>query len=112
VKGLNGYKRWENNLAAVWDQMSTGSGHNHLQDTMSVLGVPVMSKTTFIQTERDIGELWEREMEKAILEAGKEEKRLAEERGDYHQGVPAITVIVDGGSSKHSHKHSYNANPV
>ena len=75
---------------------------------MSVLGVPVMSKMTFIQTERDIGELWEQEMEKAMLEAGKEEKRLAEEKGDYHQGVPAITVIVDGWS-KHSHKHLYNA---
>ena len=48
-------------------------------------------------------------MEKAILEAGKEEKRLAEEWGDYHQGVPAITVIVDGGWSKCYHKHSYNA---
>ena len=44
-----------------------------------------------------------------MLEAGKEEKRLAEQRGDYHQGVPAITVVVDGCWSKHSHKHSYNA---
>ena len=51
VKGPSGYKRWESNLAAVWGQMSTGSGRNHLQDTMSVLGVPVMSKTVFIQTE-------------------------------------------------------------
>ena len=51
-------------------------------------------------------------MDKAMLEAGKEEKRLAEERGDYHQGVPAITVIVDGGWSKRSHKHSYNAKYV
>ena len=24
-------------------------------------------------------------------------------------GYPAITVIVDGGRSKRSHKHSYNA---
>ena len=31
------------------------------------------------------------------------------ERGEYHEGVPAITVIVDGGWSKRSHKHSYNA---
>ena len=109
VKGPNGYKRWESNLTAVWGQMSTGSGHNHLQDTMSILGVPFMSKTMFIQTEQDIGGLWEQEMEKAMLEAGKEEKRLAEEKGDYHQGVPAITVIVDGGWSKRSHKHLYNA---
>ena len=45
-----------------------------------------------------------------MAEAGKEEKRLAEIRGEYHDGVPAITVIVDGGWSKRSHKHSYNAN--
>lgn len=64
---------------------------------------------SFVQTEREIGELWEQEMGKAMLEAGKEEKRLAEERGDYHQGVPAITVIVDGGWSLRSHEHSYNA---
>ena len=44
-----------------------------------------------------------------MVEAGREEKRLAEERGDYNDGVPAITVIVDGGWSKRSHKHSYNA---
>ena len=40
-----------------------------------------------------------------MAEAGREEKRLA----DYHQGVPAITVIVDAGWSKRSHRHSYNA---
>ncbi len=27
----------------------------------------------------------------------KKEKRLAEENEDYYQGVPAISVIVDGG---------------
>ena len=26
-----------------------------------------------------------------------------------HEGVPAITVVVDGGWSKRLHKHSYNA---
>ncbi len=44
-----------------------------------------------------------------MLEAGKK-KALAVERGDYHQGVPAITVLLDGEWSKRSHKHSYNAN--
>ena len=45
-----------------------------------------------------------------MAEAGREEKQLAEDRGDYHEGVPSITVIVDGGWSKRSHRHSYNAN--
>jgi hypothetical protein len=35
-----------------------------------------------------------------MSEAWAEEKRSAEERGDYHEGVPAITVIVDDGWSK------------
>jgi hypothetical protein len=36
-----------------------------------------------------------------------EERRNAIEQGSLHEGVPAI--IVDGGWSKRSHKHSYNA---
>ena len=108
VKGPRGYSSWECNLAAVWGQMMTGGGHSRLKETMSVLGVPVMTKSTFIQSERSTGEWWHKELEQLMLEAGREEKQLAEERGDYHDGVPAITVIVDGGWSKRSHKHSYN----
>lgn len=109
VKGPRGYSRWESNLAAVWGQMSTGGGHSKLQETMGVLGIPVMSARHFINTERDIGEWWRQQLQEMMVEAGKEEKRLAEERGNFHEGVPAITVVVDGGWSKRSHRHSYNA---
>ena len=61
VKGPRGYRRWECNLAAVWGQMSTGGGHSKLQETMGVLGVPVMSARHFINTERDIGEWWRKQ---------------------------------------------------
>ncbi len=90
--------------------MSTGSGHSQFEEAMSVLGVPVMTKKSFINTERDIGEDWKKQLLESMTSAGKEEKRLAEENEDYYQGVPAISVIVDGGWSKRSHKHSYNAN--
>ena len=109
VKGPRGYQRWQCNLAAVWGQMTTGGGHTKLEETMGVLGVPVMSPKSFTSSERDIGEWWQQELEQIMIDAGKEEKRLAEERGDYHEGVPAITVVVDAGWSKRSHRHSYNA---
>ena len=32
----------------------------------------------------------------SMLEAGREEKRLAEQAGSFYEGVPAITMIVDG----------------
>ena len=52
VKGPKEYQRWECNRSAVWGQMATGGGHARLSETMSVLGVPVMAKKTFIQTEK------------------------------------------------------------
>ena len=45
-----------------------------------------------------------------VVKTGREEKQIAEQNKNYHKGVPAITVVVDGGWSKRSHKHSYNAN--
>lgn len=87
--------RWECNLGAVWGQMSTGGGHSQLEETMSLVGVPVMTKMSFISTERDVGEWWKQELQESMAEAGREEKWLAVERKQYHEGVPAITVIVD-----------------
>jgi len=34
-----------------------------------------------------------------MLEAGREERQLAVEHGDFHQGVPAIAVTVVGANA-------------
>ena len=47
----NGSSRWEHNLAAVWGQISTGGFFAPLRESMAALGVPVMTKKTFIDTE-------------------------------------------------------------
>ena len=86
--------------------MSTGGGYSSLQESMASLGVPVMTKKAFIRTEGVIGQWWWELLHESMKKAGEEDRRLAVERGDFHQGVPAITVIVDGGWSKRSHKHS------
>ncbi len=99
VKGPRGYPQWECNLAAVWAEMLTVGGHSRLEETLGVL----------ISTERAVGEQWRKALENSMVNAGQEEKKLAIARGEFHEGVPAITVIVDGGWSKRSHKHSYNA---
>ena len=48
-------------------------------------------------------------MQRSMLEAGREEKEIAIKEGTFHHGVPAITLTVDAGWSKRSHKYSYNA---
>ena len=52
VKEPSGHQYWENNLAAVWGQMLAGGGHASLQETMSVLGLPTITKKSFMATER------------------------------------------------------------
>ena len=45
-----------------------------------------------------------------ILQAGKEQKLIAEQNGKYNEGIPSISVVADVDKSKQTHKHSYNAN--
>ena len=107
--GLSGKKYWTNNLAAVWGQMAVGGGFNTLEETMCILGIPVMTKQSFFRTERAIGKWWWSLLEESMASAGREEKQIAITKGQYHDNIPAITVIVDGGWCKRSHRHSYNA---
>ena len=109
LPGISKGQRWEVNFAAVWGQMSTGGGYSSLQEQMSAIGIPVMTKRSFMKTEKAVGKLWWREMEVSMKHAGKEERRIAIEKGSLHDGVPAISVVLDGGWCKRSHKHSYNA---
>ena len=66
-------------------------------------------KEELIDTERDVGEMWKQALQQSMLEAGRRKREIAIQKGHFHKCVPAITVIVDGGWSKRSHKHSYNA---
>ena len=109
VQGMSGGHYWECNLAAVWGQMATGGGHAPLTESMAILGIPSLTKKSFMSIEKRIGQWWWALLEDSMKEAGAAEKAIAIANGRYHQGVPAITVIVDGGWSKRSHKHSYNA---
>ncbi|KAH8040496.1 hypothetical protein HPB51_011192 [Rhipicephalus microplus] len=43
------------NDAAVWGFMSIGSGHSHLEEAMSVMEIPAMSKGSFLRREESIG---------------------------------------------------------
>ena len=110
AKGLKGYNRFLVNYRAVWGQMSTGGGHEKLTENMSCLNVPVMSKSAYLKIEREIGEAWHEILSEEIDMAGKEELSLAKEHNNMcDDGFPFIKVVIDGGWSKRSHGHSYDA---
>ena len=92
-------------------QVATGGGAEHLEEQLACLQIPSVTKATFIQLECHLGTVFEQIVSDNLLAAGKEERDLAitNFNDGYQCGVPAITVVVDGGWSKRSHKHSYNA---
>ena len=56
------------------------------------------------------GDFFEYYLNELILQAGREEKITAEQNSRYSEGIPSISVNVDAGWRKQTHKHSYNAN--
>jgi len=60
--------------------------------------------------ERLLGSAFEEYLNELMLEAGRERREFVVQNNRYHEGIPAITVVVDGGWSKWSHSHSYIAN--
>ena len=64
----------------------------------------------FTEIEQCLGTSSEQLLLKLMFNTGREEKQIAKQIKNYHEGVPVITVVVDGGWSKRSHKRSYNTN--
>ena len=98
------------NVGAVLGQIATGRGADHLTEQLACVQVPSLSTPSFIHLESIMGATFEAMVGQNLLIAGQKERQLAIEQGNYHNRVPAITVVVDAGWSKRSRKHSYNAN--
>jgi len=97
------------NVRAVWGTVTSGRGPSQLNEVLSTMNIPQMHNTMFTSVENRIGEWWLKALDEEMKKAGIEERDKAIERGDFHHGIPAVTVICDGGWSKRTHKHSYNA---
>lgn len=102
-------KHFDINVRAVWGVTASGGGAYKLNEQLATMAIPGISGNTFAKIEEEIGQVWHKALQQEMVEAGLEEKRLAIDRNDFHEGVPAITVVGDGGWSRRSHKHSYNA---
>ena len=98
------------NIAAVLGQVATGGGGAHLEEQLMCLDIPSLSTHSFVHLEKSLGTALESLVTEELLSAGKEELEYAINNNIKYEDVPACTVIVDGGWSKRSHKHSYNAN--
>ena len=92
-------KKWSINLAAVLSQMETGGGHFRLNIILTTMDIPGMQKAMFKATEEFLGEAMKRQLLQSMAEVGQEERSEAIAKNLFHQGVPYISVVADGGWS-------------
>lgn len=96
------------NTAAVTGIMSVGGGFTNMEEFLSTLNIPSMSQNTFTKEQDKLTNAWETTALKEMELAAYEEKKLAIQRGDVDaEGIPLITVIVDGSWAKRSYKTNY-----
>ena len=97
------------NVRAVWGSVASGDGSSDLDELLGTMNVPLMTEKMYTDIEEKIGMWWYDALKDEMLKAGAEERRIAIEKGVFHQGIRAITVVCDEGWSKRTHKHMYNA---
>lgn len=98
------------NMAIVSSIVNTGQGYSQLEEYSATMNMPNMSNKLYqnyhYSIYKHLNELALNEM----LLAGKEEAKLALEKGEVdHLGRPKIAVVADGAWSKRSYKTKYNA---
>ncbi|XP_018566989.1 uncharacterized protein LOC108907691 isoform X2 [Anoplophora glabripennis] len=98
------------NKAAAWATACTGSTYKHMTEFFNVLDIPCLSRNSFVAIQKELEQAWQNCLWRNLEEAGEEEYSAAIERGHVDSdGVPYITVYVDGGWSKRSYGHTCNA---
>ena len=64
---FNEANHYATNVGAVLAQIATGGGASHLEEQLSCIAVPSLSKKSFIQLERTLGTLFEKMVSKQLL---------------------------------------------
>lgn len=83
-----------------------------MQEIFTVMDHPFMSQTTCVKYQKNLYESYYAAAERAMEEAGEEERRLALQRGDAATDCPyiCIPVVADGTWLKRSYHAKFDSN--
>lgn len=98
------------NQQAVSAVLSIGSGYTHLQTLTSSLDIPGVNPKLYLDTQSTVFDWWERAATYSMEQAAKAEKEYAISIGNVDEnGIPMITVELDGCWCKRSYRTNYSA---
>ncbi|GFU13760.1 uncharacterized protein NPIL_38891 [Nephila pilipes] len=103
-------KKMPVNTAAVSGIMKIGGGFANLEEFLSTLDIPPLSSNTYQKEHDNIATAWEKVAENEMYCAAMEEKHLAVQAGEVGgDGIPMLTVVVDGCWAKRSYRTNYSS---
>lgn len=98
------------NDGVVLAATSIGIGYAQTEELFSSINVPFMAKQTYTASHERVADALHKSALQTMEDAGKEEAEIAKNIGALDEnGIPCITVIVDGAWSKRSYGVNYNA---
>lgn len=103
-------KKQKINTAFVWATVTAGSYYTQAAHITSLMDIPTMTGQTFRLIEKQLGNVWHEHLAEEIKKAGEQERSIAIDKGNVSSdGIPYITVYVDGGWLKRSYGHNFDS---
>lgn len=103
-------KKQKSNTAFVWATVTAGSFYTQAAHITSLMDIPTMTGQTFRSIEKQLGNVWHEHLTEEIKKAGEQERSIAIGKGNVStDGIPYITVYVDGGWLKRSYGHNFDS---
>lgn len=113
IMQFSGSEEYPYEKALTLSVFASGSGLEVVNTILTTLRVPELTFYKYQQYEEIIFCELNRAKEEEYIINAKEEYRLAMENGDHvevnNSKIPFITVVVDGGWSKRSYRHSFDS---
>ncbi|XP_071037671.1 uncharacterized protein [Parasteatoda tepidariorum] len=98
------------NTAAVAGIIKVGAGFANMEELFSTMNIPCMTNKTFTNENESLSQAWQLAALNEMSDAAKEEKNIAIGKGDVDlDGIPLITVTVDGCWGKRSYRTNYSS---
>lgn len=95
----------------VLGTIASGNTFTSMSDIAASMDLPLMSESNFREIQTTMYTTFNNELLLSMKKHGEEEKRIALNKGHINKdGIPFISVYVDGGWAKRSYGHTYNAN--
>lgn len=106
----NSSKHVSLNTSAVLGTIGIGIGFSNMEEFFSAMNIPSMSTNTYAIEHNKVSTAWEKCALDEMKQANEIEKSLAIQKGDVDsEGVPLLTVIVDGTWAKRSYRNNYSS---